>query len=125
MRMRQRRSTPKIDWMKRLGPGLRFVATTTVGVAALSALIGFLVAHFASLGAAGQGAGWGMCLGGGLIALVVGQSGSPSRMAMEGRWGAFGHFWGQNPGLPESPLWLLASALLVFAAGIAVIVLTY
>ena len=111
--------------MKGFGTGLRFVIVTTVGISALSALIGVLVAHFASLGAAGQGVGWGMCAGGGLMALVVGQSGSPSRMAMEGRWGAFGHFWGQNPSLPESPLWLLASTIFVFAAGIAVIVLTY
>ena len=94
-------------------------------VAALSAFVGFLVAHFAGLGGAAQGAGWGMCLGGALIALVTGQSGSPSRMAVDGRWGAFGQFWGHNPALPQSPLWFLASSLLVFAGGIAVIVLTY
>jgi hypothetical protein len=66
-----------------------------------------------------------MCLGGALIALVTGRSGSPSRMAAEGRWGAFGQFWGQNPALPQSPLWFLGSSLLVFAGGIAVIALTY
>jgi hypothetical protein len=111
--------------MRGFAAGLRFVAATAVAFAALSALIGFLVVHFARLGAAGQGVGWGMCIGGGLMALVVGQSGSPSRMAMEGRWGAFGQFWGQNPSLPESPLWLVACGILVFAAGIAVIILTY
>jgi hypothetical protein len=26
--------------------------------------VGFLVAHFADLGGAAQGAGWGMCIGG-------------------------------------------------------------
>jgi hypothetical protein len=46
-------------------------------------------------------------------------------MAMEGRLGAFGQFWGQNSALPQSPLWFLGSSLLVFAGGIAVIVLTY
>ena len=50
---------------------------------------------------------------------------SAPRSAPEGRWGAFGQFWGQNPALPESPLWFLASSLVVFAGGIALIVLTY
>jgi hypothetical protein len=94
-------------------------------MAALCALAGFLIAHFGGLGGAAQGAGWGMCLGGASIGLVVGQSGSPGRMAAEGRWSAFGQFWGQNPALPQSPLWFLASSLVVFAGGIAVIVLTY
>ncbi|MHB8470959.1 MAG: hypothetical protein ACYDCH_14565 [Gaiellaceae bacterium] len=111
--------------MEIFAAGLRRVVTVAILVAALSALVGFLVAHFAGLGGAAQGAGWGMCLGGALTALVTGQSGSPSRMAMEGRWGAFGQYWGQNPALPQSPLWLLGSSLIVFAGGIAVIVLTY
>jgi hypothetical protein len=99
--------------------------TVAIIAAALSAFVGFLVARFAGLGRAAQGAGWGMCLGGALIGLVTAQSGSPSRMAMEGRLGAFGQFWGQNSALPQSPLWFLGSSLLVFAGGIAVIVLTY
>jgi hypothetical protein len=110
--------------VKRLAASLRFVAVVALALAALCALAGFLVAHFAGTGTAAHGIGWGMTIGGAVTALAVGQSGSPSRMSMEGRWGAFGHFWGSNPALPESPLWLLAVALLVFAAGIAVIVLT-
>jgi hypothetical protein len=105
--------------------GVSRFAAVTIFMAALSALVGFLIAHFAGLGPAGQGAGWGMCIAGALIALVSGQSGSPGRMAAEGRRGAFGQYWGQNPPLPQSPLWFLGSALLVFAGGIAVIVLTY
>jgi hypothetical protein len=103
----------------------RRVVMVAILVAALSALVGFFVAHFAHLGGAAQGAGWGMCVVGALIALVTGQSGSPSRMAVEGRSGAFGQFWGRNPALPQSPLLFLGSSVLVFAGGIAVIVLTY
>ena len=111
--------------MEALAAGLRRVAAVAILMAALSALAGSLIAHFAAFGGAVQGAGWGMCVGGALIALVAGQSGSPTRMAAGGRWGAFGQYWGQNPALPESPLWFVASALIVFAGGIAVIVLTY
>jgi hypothetical protein len=114
-----------LSLVKRVAAGLRRVATVAILGAALAAFVGFLVGHFAGLGGAAQGAGWGMCIGGALIALVVGQSGSPSRMAAEGRWGAFGQYWGQNPALPQSPLWFLLSSLVVFAAGLAVIVLTY
>ena len=108
-----------------LAAGLRRVAGVAIVMAAVFALVGFLVAHFGSFGGAAQGAGWGMCVGGALIGLVVGQSGSPTTMAREGRWGPFGQYWGQNPALPQSPLWMLVSALIVFAGGIALIVLTY
>lgn len=111
--------------MKNLVDGVRRVTTVALLIAGVSALAGFLVTHFASLGRDTQGAGWGMCLGGALIALVIGQSGSPTRMAAEGRWGMFGHYWGRNPALPQSPFWLLGASLPVFAGGMALIVLTY
>jgi hypothetical protein len=112
--------------VKSLADGsLRLVRVTAL-IAGVSALAGFLVAHFAGLATTGaQGAGWGMCIGGALVALVTGQSGSPTRMAVRGRWGTFGQFWGQNPALPQSPLWLLGSSVIVFAGGIALVVLTY
>lgn len=110
--------------MRRLVATVRFLAVVTVALAALFALVGFLVAHFAGTGTAAHGIGWGMAIGGAVTGLAAGQSGSPSRMAMEGRWGAFGHFWGSNPALPESPLWLLAASFLVIAAGIAIVVLS-
>ena len=100
-------------------------ATATVLIGGLCALVGFLIAHFTDSTRAVQGAGWGMCIGGALIALVVGQSGSPTRMAGEGRWGPYGHYWGRFAPMPQSPLWSLASSLIVFAGGIALIVLTY
>jgi hypothetical protein len=111
--------------MRSLAAGLRLVLLLAVLVGGVSALIGFLVAHFGRLGSAGSGAGWGMCIGGAVMTLVVGQSGSTGRMAAEGRWGPFGQYWGGNRSLPQSPLWTILSAVLVLAAGIAVIVLTY
>jgi hypothetical protein len=115
--------------MKMVLAGLRAVATLAVVIAAVSALAGFLIAHFASLGGVAEGIGWGMAIGGGLVALVVGQSGSPARMSVEGRWqfaaGNAWYYWGRNPALPQSPLWALASAVVVLAAGIAVVVLSY
>jgi hypothetical protein len=117
--------------MKLAAAGVRFVLVVALAIAGASALIGLIVVRAAGLGGAAQGAGWGMCIGGAMVALVVGQSGSPSRMAGEGRWsnytpgGAAAQLWGRNPALPQSPLWAAASAVLVFAGGIAVIVLTY
>ena len=111
--------------MSRLVDGVRLLAAAAVAIAAVGALAGFLIAHFAHAGRVPQGVGWGMCIAGALVALVVGQSGSPSRMAAEGRWGAFGQFWGGNRALPESPLWSLAGALVAMLGGIAIIVLTY
>jgi hypothetical protein len=104
---------------------LRRFATATVLIGGLCALVGFLIGHFTGSLRAAQGAGWGMCVGGASIALVVGQSGSPTRMAAEARWGSYGQYWGRFAAMPESPLWSLASSLLVFAGGIALIVLTY
>jgi hypothetical protein len=103
--------------------GLRLLALATVVLAGVAALAGSLVAHFAGLGSAVQGAGWGMCVGGGLVALLVGQSGSPTRTSVEGRWGPFGQYWGGNAPLPESPLWLAFVGAVVFAGGIAIVVL--
>ena len=117
--------------MKLVAAGVRFVLVVALAIAGVSALIGFIVVRAAGLGGTAHGVGWGMCIGGAVIAFVVGQSGSPTRMSAEGRWsyyapgGAAAHFWGRNPALPQSPLWAAASAILVFAGGIAVIVLTY
>lgn len=110
--------------MHGFGAAARLLILVTIALAGLCALVGFLVAHFAAAGTAAHGIGYGMAIGGAVTGFAVGQSGSPSRMAMEGRWGAFGQLWGGNPALPESPLWILAVALLVCAGGIAVVVLS-
>ena len=104
---------------------MRGLTYLTVGIAALGALLGFLIAHFGFSGSAVEGAGWGMCIVGALGTFVVGSSGSPSDNLVRGRMGAFGTYWGQSAPLPQSPLWTLGSMLLVFAAGIGVVILGY
>ncbi|HVS85760.1 MAG TPA: hypothetical protein VHD91_09015 [Gaiellaceae bacterium] len=104
---------------------IRWFALLTFLLAAVGALGGFLVAHFTGWGPGVNGVGWGMTLAGSLAVLVVGGSGSPSDNLLRGRMGAFGTYWGQSAAQPQSPLWSLGSAVLVCAAGIAVVVLSY
>lgn len=106
--------------MHRLLRFLQVVAVGTVLLAALCALVGFLVAHFSGAASAAHGIAWAMWIGGALVGLVAGQSGSPSRMAVEGRWGFFGQYWGGNPPLPRSPFSIVVAAFLVIAIGVGV-----
>ena len=66
-----------------------------------------------------------MTVGGALVTLIAGQSGSTGRMAAEGRWGLFGHYWGESRALPRSSFAVVAGGLLVAAGGIALVVSTY
>ena len=111
--------------MAAVAAGTRLVLAAFLALAAVGAAVGVLATAVGHFGRLAQGAGWGMCMTGAAVALVVGTSGSPARMALEGRWGYFGRVWGSKAPLPESPLWSLAAGLLAFAAGIAVVVLTY
>ena len=98
---------------------MRGLAILTFGLAGIGALAGFLI------GRSTVGVGFGMAVVGALWTLVAGGSGSPSDNLVRGRMGAFGTYWGQSAPLPQSPLWTIAGALLVFAAGIGVVVLGY
>ena len=99
---------------------LRVFAVVTLGAAALCAAAGALFAHFHGGTTTAHAAGYAMWIGGGLLGLLVGGSGSPSRMAVEGRWGLFGQLWGSNEALPESPLWLIPVSFGVIALGTVV-----
>jgi hypothetical protein len=103
---------------------LRILAAT-VGLAAISGLIGFLVVHFAGWGDAPTGFGWGMVIGGAVVGFAAGGSGSPGENLVRGRSGAFGTYWGESAPLPQSPLELAIGGALTFAGGVALIVLTY
>ena len=109
--------------MRRVAVGVEALTFATLGLAALCALAGYLIGHFAGDATAAHAVGWGMCIGGALTGFAAGQSGSPSRMAVAGRTGFFATFWGSNSPLSESPLWLVLASLLVFAGGIALFVL--
>jgi hypothetical protein len=103
--------------------GLLQIVGASVGLAAIGALAGFLVAHFAGRGGAANGVGWGMIVVGAIVGFAAGGSGSPSENLARGRSGAFGTYWGQSSPLPQSPLQLALGGLFAFAGGIAVLIL--
>jgi hypothetical protein len=94
-------------------------------LAVISGLIGLLVVHFAGWGGVAKGVGYGMVVGGAVVGFVTGGSGSPTENLFRGKVGAFGTYWGQSNALPQSPLQVALGSLLTFAAGIALVVLTY
>jgi hypothetical protein len=99
---------------------LQAFAVATLAVAALSVVGGVLFAHFHGGTTTGHAVGYALWIGGGIVGLLVGGSGSPSRNAVEGRWGYFGQYWGSNAALPQSPLWLVPVSFAVIALGIVV-----
>lgn len=107
----------------RLLAGVRLFALISLGLAAILALAGVLFAHFHGGITLAHGAGWAMWVGGGLLAIVVGGSGSPSQMAGEARSipGLVG-VWGSDNPLPQSPWIGIPIGMTVVALGILVYV---
>ena len=95
-----------------------------VGLAAIFGLAGFLVVRFAGWGDAATGLGWGMIVGGGVVGYAAAESGSPSGNRVVRR-GSLGGYWSESTPLRQSPLRVVFAASLTFAAGIAVIILSY
>ena len=110
--------------MRRAVAVLLQILAAAVGISAIGGLIGFLVVHFDHWGGASKGFGWGMVIAGGAIALVTGNSGSPSENFQRGRLYPRGLPGFNRPTrsvpMPESPLEIALGGLLAFAAGIAV-----
>lgn len=100
---------------------LKQILLVSVAIAVVGGLIGGLVARFASSHGFLKGVPYGMIVVGVLVAFATAQSGSPSRMAREGRWGYVGNYYGQNPALPRTPAQFLVGGLLAFGAGIALL----
>jgi hypothetical protein len=44
---------------------------------------------------------------------------------VRGRSGAFGTYWGQSAPLPQTPLQLALGAVLTFAGGVGLLILSY
>jgi hypothetical protein len=105
--------------------GTSQIVAAGFALAAISGLVGLLVVHFAGLGGVVKGVGYGMVVGGAIVGFVTGGSGSPTENLYRGRVGAFGTYWGESNALPQSPLQVALGSLLTFAAGIALVVLTY
>ena len=103
--------------------GAERLALAAAAIAGLSALVGFVVVQFFVSGTTLQGVGWGICIGGSVVTLAAGGSGSPSDNLVRGRMGAFGTYWGESSPLPQSPIELALGGVLALAAGIALFVL--
>jgi hypothetical protein len=108
-----------------VGIGTLQILAAAVGLAVVGAVIGFLVVHFAHLGGAATGFGWGMVIAGALVGFAAAGSGSPTENVYRGKVGAFGTYWGQSQPLPQSPLQLALGGVLTFAGGIGLLILSY
>jgi len=111
--------------MRGAGIGVLQILGAALGLAVICGLVGLLVGHFVGSGDALNGFGWGMVIGGALVGLAVGGSGSPTDNLARGRIGAFGTYWGQSAPLPQSPLQLALGAVLTFAGGVGLLILSY
>lgn len=97
-----------------------FVAVCAA-IAAVCALGGALFALFHGGTSYASGIGWAMAIGGSLLVLVAGGSGSTTRMAGESRIVVGGRFvQGSDIPQPQSPFVLIPAGLVVLALGIAI-----
>jgi hypothetical protein len=110
--------------MKRLYRGLLVFLAITAAIAGLCALGGALFAHFHGGTTYVQAIAYAMWIGGGLVVLLTGGSGSTSRMAGESRIVVGGRFvQGSDIPMPTSPLILIPAGTLVVALGVLIDVL--
>ena len=88
-------------------------------------LIGLVASFFIGSGGSLNGFAWGMVVGGALVGLVAGGSGSPTENAAKGRSPMYGRYWSESAPMPQSPLRLAFGGGLAFAAGVGVLILSY
>jgi len=101
---------------------LRLYGAIWLGLAALCTLGGVLFSHFHGMPVA-HAVAWGLWIGGCVVVLLVGQSGSPTRMAGESRIVVGGRFaQGSDIPQPQSPLVLIPAGILLIGLGILVYV---
>jgi hypothetical protein len=94
-----------------------------VAIAACCALGGVLFMYFHGGTTYARAIGWAMWIGGGVLVLLVGGSGSTTRMAGESRIVVGGRFvLGSDIPQPQSPFILIPAGLLVIALGVLIYV---
>ena len=111
--------------MRGAGPVTLQIVGSALLVAVVGGLIGLLIGHFVGSGNALNGFAWGMVIGGAVVGLAVGGSGSPTDNIYRGKVGAFATYWGESSPLPQSPLQLALGAILTFAVGVGLLILGY
>lgn len=89
----------------------RFILVAAAIGAAIAGMIGFLVAYFGGVIGVAEGIGWGITIGGGCMALAVGESGSTTHMAATG--------------VGRTSYSFVVSGMLMMGAGIALIIAAY
>jgi putative copper export protein len=90
----------------------------TAAIAAVCAVGGSIFAAFSNRASAAHAIAWAMWIGGALTVLLVGQSGSTTRMAGESRIVVGGRFvQGSDLPQPTSPFFLIPAGVLVIALG--------
>jgi hypothetical protein len=100
---------------------LGFFLAVCAAVAMPCVLAGVLFAYFHGGPAYSSAIGWAMWIGGGLLVVLVGQSGSPARMAGESRAVVGGRFaLGSDIPQPQSPFVLIPAGILVVALGVLI-----
>ena len=97
---------------------------SAAGLAAICGLVGILLADFAGWGDTAQGLGWGMVIGGAVVGFAAAGTGSPTETLAPGRSGS-SRYWVVTSAMPHGPLQLAFGGALTFAAGVALLVLTY
>jgi putative copper export protein len=103
-----------------LRAGAFFLAVCAL-IAAVSALGGAIFAAFSDRASYPHAIAWAMWIGGALTVLVVGQSGSTTRMAGESRIVVGGRFaQGSDLPQPTSPFFLIPAGVLVIALGVLI-----
>jgi hypothetical protein len=110
--------------IERLCRGLLVLLSITAVIAGLCALGGALYAHFQGGTTTATAIAYAMWIGGGLVVLLTGGSGSTTRMAGESRIVVGGRFvQGSDIPMPTSPWVLIPAGTLVIALGALIDVL--
>jgi hypothetical protein len=110
--------------MRRLSRGALVLLAIAAAIAGVSALGGALYAHFRGGPTLAHAIAYAMWIGGGLVVLLTGGSGSTTRMAGESRIVVGGRFvQGSDIPMPTSPWVLIPAGTLVIALGALIDVL--
>jgi hypothetical protein len=110
--------------MRRLVRGALVLLAITAAIAGLCALGGALFAHFRGGITYAHAIAYALWIGGGLVVLLTGGSGSTARMAGESRIVVGGRFVeGSDIPMPTSPFILIPAGTLAVALGVLIEVL--
>jgi len=107
--------------VSRLAHAVGVVVALCVSIGAVFGLAGALVAYLRGGVSYAHAIAWALWIGGSVVVILVGQSGSTSRMAGESRIVVGGRFvLGSDIPQPTSPFVLIPASLLEIGAGVLI-----